>query len=132
MEHKDFSFKKYAWDQFKKNKPALYSLYILLVLVVIAIFAPVIANDQPLYCKYKGETYFPAFVSLVNSSVKVDILDQETGKVEELQFDITDWRRLNLEKVVNTLKAMKEYRPSVADAVKLYLQDNLYLSIQQL
>ena len=100
MEQKDFSFKKYAWSQFKKNKPALYSLYILLVLVVIAIFAPIIANDQPLYCKYKGETYFPAFASLVNSSVKVDIVDQETGKVEELQFDITDWRRLDLEKVV--------------------------------
>ena len=67
MEQRDFSFKKYAWSQFKKNKPALYSLYILLVLVVIAIFAPIIANDQPLYCKYKGETYFPAFADMTGS-----------------------------------------------------------------
>ena len=68
MEQRDFSFKKYAWQQFKKNKPALISLYILIALVFIALFAPVIANDQPLYCKYKGETFYPAFSTLVNPS----------------------------------------------------------------
>ena len=52
MEQTNFSFKKYAWSQFKKNKPAIISLYILFVLIFIAIFAPFIANDQPLYCKY--------------------------------------------------------------------------------
>jgi ABC-type microcin C transport system permease subunit YejE len=47
MEQNNFSFKKYAWQQFKKNKPALISLYILIGLVFIALFAPIIANDQP-------------------------------------------------------------------------------------
>ena len=65
MEQKDFSFKKYAWQQFKKNKPALISLYILAALIFVALFAPIIANDQPLYCKYKGEKFFPAFSTLV-------------------------------------------------------------------
>ena len=58
----NFSFKKYAWQQFKKNKPALISLYILIALVFIALFAPIIANDQPLYCKYKGEAFFLHFL----------------------------------------------------------------------
>lgn len=99
MEQNNFSFKKYAWQQFKKNKPALISLYILIGLVFIALFAPIIANDQPLYCKYKGESFYPAFSTLVNPS-KVDSVKNEAGVVEMLQFDITDWRKLELESVV--------------------------------
>jgi peptide/nickel transport system permease protein len=96
----NFSFKKYAWAQFKKNKPAIISLYILISLVFIAFFAPVIANDQPLYCKYQDQTFFPAFSTLVNSSKTVTLVNNESGLEEVLQFDITDWRRLNLESVV--------------------------------
>ena len=100
MEQRDFSFKKYAWQQFKKNKPALISLYILIALVFIALFAPVIANDQPLYCKYKGETFYPAFSTLVNPSKIDSVVNHKTGVTEILQFDITDWRKLDLEKVM--------------------------------
>jgi len=100
MEQRDFSFKKYAWQQFKKNKPALFSLYILIALVFIALFAPIIANDQPLYCKYKGETFYPAFSTLVNPSKLDSVVNPETGLAEVLQFDITDWRKLDLESVV--------------------------------
>ena len=45
----NFSFQKYAWNQFKKNKIALFSLYLLVTLILIARFAPLIANNQPLY-----------------------------------------------------------------------------------
>jgi len=96
----NFSFKKYAWAQFKKNKPAIVSLYILISLVFIALFAPLIANDQPLYCKYQDQTFFPAFTTMVNSSKTVILTNKETGLVEDLQFDITDWRRLDLQSVV--------------------------------
>ena len=57
----NFSFKKYAWNQFKKDKVALVCLYLLFLLIVIAVFAPVIANDRPLYAEYKGYTLYPAF-----------------------------------------------------------------------
>tara|TARA_B100001564_G_scaffold146500_1_gene123023 strand:- start:1018 stop:2343 length:1326 start_codon:yes stop_codon:yes gene_type:complete len=93
----NFSFKKYAWTQFKKNKIALVCLYLLGALVFIALFAPYIANDRPLYAKYKNQTLFPAFAE----STRTDsIIDPETNKVEVLQYDITDWRQLNLEKVI--------------------------------
>ena len=100
MQQNNFSFKKYAWNQFKKNKPALFSLYILIALVLIAIFAPFIANDQPLYAKYKGETIFPAFATLNDPTVRKSFTDAESGKVVELQYDITDWRQLDLESVI--------------------------------
>ena len=57
----NFSFKKYAWSQFKKNKIALVCLYLLFILIGIAVFAPYIANERPLYAKYKGQKLYPAF-----------------------------------------------------------------------
>ena len=49
----EFSFKDYAWRQFKKNKIALVSLYILIGLIFMALFAPYLANDAPLYAEYQ-------------------------------------------------------------------------------
>ena len=59
IQEENFSFKKYAWTQFKKNKIALVSLYLLVLLVVIALLSPILANDQPLYAQYKGNTIYP-------------------------------------------------------------------------
>ena len=94
--NKDFSFKKYAWTQFKKNKIALVCLYLLFLLIGIAVFAPYIANERPLYAKYKGETLYPAFAE----SSRTDSIYKD-GKLEEiLQYDITDWRMLDFEEVI--------------------------------
>jgi len=99
MENKvqKFSFKKYAWNQFKKNKVALVSLYFLLFLIIIALLAPYIANERPLYAKYKGYSMYPAFAS---DTKKDSINDPNTGEIEILQYDILDWRQLELEKVI--------------------------------
>lgn len=97
---KDFSFKKYAWKQFKKNKPAIISFYLLIGLVAIACLAHFIANDQPLYAKYRGNTYYPAFQTYFNASKVDSTINPATGNWEKLQFDITDWKQLDLESVV--------------------------------
>ena len=95
--NKEFSFAKYAWNQFKKNKIALTCLYLLVLLIIIALFAPYIANDRPLYATYKGYTLYPVFSS---ETRKDTIEDPISGKVEILQYDITDWRQLQLDKVI--------------------------------
>lgn len=92
---KDFNFKQYAWGQFKKNKPAYYSFKILLVLIIIAILSPIIATDQPLYCKYKGVNMFPAF-SLFNTC---EIKD-EAGNVETIQYDIAEWKHMKATTII--------------------------------
>ncbi len=97
--NENFSFKKYAWKQFKKNKIALVSLYLLGVLAIIAVFAPYIANDRPLYAEYKGNTLYPAFA---NDSRTDSIYDAEGTFVQVLQYDIADWRQLDLKKVIWT------------------------------
>lgn len=95
--NENFSFKKYAWTQFKKNKIALVSLYLLFALILIALFAPYIANDRPLYAKYEGNTLYPAFAS----DTRTDSIYNAKGDfVQVLQYDITDWRQLDLTSVV--------------------------------
>lgn len=46
---------------FKSNKRAYVSAWILLALFLLALMAPVIANDHPLILSYKGKLYFPPF-----------------------------------------------------------------------
>ena len=95
--NENFSFKKYAWAQFKKNKIALVSLYLLFILIFIAVFAPYIANDKPLYCIYEGNTLYPAFAK---ETRKDSIFNIKGEFVESLQYDITDWRQLDLTSVI--------------------------------
>jgi peptide/nickel transport system permease protein len=45
--------------QFRKNKLAVMSLYIVMTFILIALFADFLASSKPLYAVYKGETYFP-------------------------------------------------------------------------
>lgn len=104
---KQFNFKEYAWSQFKKNRAAYASLWVLLALAVIAIFAPVIANDQPLYAKLHGESLFPAF-SFQN---KYDLTD-DNGNSVEIQLDIAKWKQMKLESVI---WAPIVYSPSKSD-----------------
>jgi peptide/nickel transport system permease protein len=92
----NISFKKYSWIQFKKNKAAYFSFKILIALMFIAIAAPFIATDQPYYCNYKGVKMFPAFSFSNNCEIK----DLQTGTTENLQYDITDWKKLDAETII--------------------------------
>ena len=46
---------------FKKNKRALISFYIFLILFIISLLSEFIANDKPLILKYQNSFYFPIF-----------------------------------------------------------------------
>jgi peptide/nickel transport system permease protein len=70
------------------------------LLLVIALFAQIIATDQPLYVQYKGKTWFPAFSSLIYPDRTDSVFDPKTGAKEILQFDITEWKELETESVV--------------------------------
>ncbi len=95
VQQPEFSFRKYSWKQFKRNKPALISLYVLSVFAFVALLAPYIANERPLYAKYKGQTFYPALTSETNYRFQ----DPQSGDSINLQLDITDWKRLEYESV---------------------------------
>lgn len=81
--------------RFQRNKPALISFYLLIALAVIALFAPILANERPWYIKYKGKSYFPAFTFKKNYHI-----DNIDGSFEKIQLDITAWKQLPVEKVI--------------------------------
>lgn len=94
VQHSEYSFLKYARSQFRANKPALWSLRLLFFLVAAALIAPFIANDKPIYCRYKGETLFPALSFASRAEIR-----NPDGKLDIIQYDIADWKRMDLESV---------------------------------
>ncbi|MCX7877515.1 MAG: ABC transporter permease [Ignavibacteria bacterium] len=74
--------------QYRKNKLAVAALYVVFFLVLMAIFADFLANDKPIYCKYKGESYFPV--------IKQYLVDLGFTKWEP-QFLNVDWKTLEFE-----------------------------------
>jgi microcin C transport system permease protein len=51
------------WRNFKANRRGFWSLRIFLVLFVITMFAPFIANDKPLLLTFEGSVYFPVLTA---------------------------------------------------------------------
>ncbi|MGL5889338.1 MAG: ABC transporter permease subunit [Bacteroidia bacterium] len=93
---KEFNFRTHAWKQFCKNKPALWSLRIMAVFVLIALLAPIIANERPLYMRIGGETYWPAFTTKTNYT----FADPQTGSATSVELELADWKRMEFEAVV--------------------------------
>ena len=54
---------KRRWANFKAKKRGYWSLWIVVIMMLISFFAEFIANDKPLILKYEGEFYFPVLVS---------------------------------------------------------------------
>ena len=108
---KPFRYRTIVWKQFRRNKPALFSVYVLIFMAVLALLAPLLANNRPLYVKYRGETFFPAL-----SLRQTMILKTDSG-VEEINPEVFDWKQLKLDAVI---WAPVPYAPGKAD----YLNSN--------
>ena len=57
----DQSYGAIVKRQFRKNKPAVWSLRFIIIIVIIGLSADFLANEKPLMCKYEGKTFFPVF-----------------------------------------------------------------------
>ncbi|WP_226780376.1 ABC transporter permease [Oceaniglobus trochenteri] len=49
------------WRNFKRNRRALWSLWIFAVIFTLSLFAEFIANDKPILVNYRGEYFTPVF-----------------------------------------------------------------------
>lgn len=110
---KDTTYRRWTprgdvFRRFSRNKPALAAMLILVFLLLIAILAPVLSNERPLYAVYHGKTFFPAF----HPKKTYVFVDQASGDTLRLQNDITDWKRVPLESV---LWAPVRYSPGKPD-----------------
>ena len=48
-----------VWRQFQRNRLAMAGLFLVVLLFIVAVLAPILANDKPLVLKKNGKIYFP-------------------------------------------------------------------------
>jgi peptide/nickel transport system permease protein len=81
--------KNISGRKFFKRKTIIAAFIILILVSVIAVLANVLANEKPLYVKYKGAHLFPAFS--LKGYADVD--------GERIVYATTDWQKLQKESV---------------------------------
>jgi peptide/nickel transport system permease protein len=63
-----------VWKQFRKNRIALLMVWVVLAFFGLAIFAPVIASNQPYWFRDPEGLRFPWLVSLLNPPTAIDFI----------------------------------------------------------
>jgi len=77
------------WQAFKNRKPAIISIWLIVISCFFSFTAEFWANSKPLIISYKGNTYFPV---LKDYSVKeFGITDSMSINYKQLQLDKNDW-----------------------------------------
>jgi len=69
---------------------------LLAVVVTVALTAPLLCNEKPIYVRYNGENLFPA----ISTSGYADVVNIKTRITERLVYSTVDWQALNKEKVI--------------------------------
>jgi peptide/nickel transport system permease protein len=71
-----------VWRQFRKKKLAMMGLCVIVFLVVVALLAPVLANDVPIYMVMEGKTYWLPYWVSYPELVNFDFKNWEPGEGE--------------------------------------------------
>jgi len=82
------------WANFKARKRGYWSLWAIVILMVLSFFAEFIANDKPLVMTYAGDIYFPVLVSYPETTFG-GVFETEavyrTEAVQQLIWDGDGW-----------------------------------------
>jgi peptide/nickel transport system permease protein len=89
---KDQSYWATVGRQFRKKKTAMVSFYITMFLAFVAITAPFLANEKPIFCKYEGKIYFPV-VKQIGVDLGIGQFPQKLLNVKwkDLEYDFAIW-----------------------------------------
>ncbi|MEX1187920.1 MAG: ABC transporter permease [Bacteroidia bacterium] len=99
---------------FKASRINKLLLILLGLWIFIAVFADLIATDQPLVVSYKGETLFPAVSALYDSHRVEFYKENESDKnIQELDLEIIDWKQVDAEWVIGALIPWNNEKPDV-------------------
>lgn len=94
MKEKSMRWRSQVWREFRRNKPALISLNVIAAAIILAVLAPVLANERPLYIKIFGQHFYPAFTFSKTYFVKTP------EGLQQLNLNAVDWKLLPKEKVI--------------------------------
>ncbi len=77
------------WRRFKANRRAYYSMFVIILMLVITLVAPLLANNQPVVLKYKDQFYFPVFKTY--QAKEFSIIDDLYVNYRTLPLTEKDW-----------------------------------------
>lgn len=92
--------KRQWFARLKSSKQAVFALVVIGSMFFLALFADLIATDQPWYVKYKGHSYYPAISHIFNPTRTETIIDPQTDAIEILQFDLVEWKTLESDFII--------------------------------
>ena len=75
------------WKRLRKNRRAIAGLYFVLLMFVITIFSPLLANDKPIICKLNGEIYMPGIIQIFQARGLGDHWLKIGGEFDKPSFD---------------------------------------------
>ena len=77
-------------DKYIKNKRSKAALFLLAVMLVLSLFAELIANDKPIVLKYQGEYLFPIWTAYTDARFGGDFPTEANYKDAFIQNNIND------------------------------------------
>jgi peptide/nickel transport system permease protein len=66
-EEKSPGFWLVVWRRYRKQKMGMIGLIVILTLMAVGFLAPMLANDQPIVCKYEDKIYFPGVIDTIHN-----------------------------------------------------------------
>lgn len=77
-----------VWRQFKRNRMAVAALIVLLLLGLIAVLAPFLAGDRPIYASIEGKTYILPNVFTYGDLVTFDFASWQPGEGDRVVWPL--------------------------------------------
>jgi len=91
--------------RFRKDRLSFISFCFLLFMIGVGLFADIIANEKPLYVKIDGQSYFPAFRSMLLGTYDNNVFShQNIQNAENLIFPLVPYSPYNQDIINNKLK----------------------------
>lgn len=76
-----------TWYRFRSYKLGMLGLFIVVFLVLAAVLSPLLANDQPMVCRYDGRIFFPAIVDTVTNIPFASLVVRKSRPFRLATFD---------------------------------------------
>lgn len=81
------SYGRRVWRRFRARRRGMFGLTVVVLLLLVAFFAPLIASRQPIVCRYDGKTFFPAVVDVIRQVPFMGRLLRQSPPFSHAGFD---------------------------------------------
>lgn len=81
------SYWSITWRRFRTHRLGMVGLCVVAVLFLVAFLSPILANEQPILCRFDGGFYYPAVVDLIHQVPGTSLIIQKQRPYRLATFD---------------------------------------------